>query len=169
MRDPGLTKPALDIVSIFISGGHNFVGRHGKPSDNFPLEELESVECVAGSGLRGDRYFDHKDNYKGQVTFFDESVFQDLCDSLGVYDKGPECLRRNILTRGFDLNRLIGKRFSIQGIEFEGVEESAPCYWMNQAFGRGAEAFLKGRGGLRARILTSGRLSRMSNLAAEAQ
>jgi MOSC domain-containing protein YiiM len=39
-----------------------------------------------------------------------------------------------------------------------GTEESRPCFWMDHAFGPGAQAALKGRGGLRARILTSGRL-----------
>jgi hypothetical protein len=45
-----------------------------------------------------------------------------------------------------------------------GTEESRPCFWMDHAFGPGAQAALKGRGGLRARILTSGRLAvRMSS------
>jgi MOSC domain-containing protein YiiM len=55
-----------------------------------------------------------------------------------------------------DLDALIGRRFAIQGVRFEGVEECRPCYWMDRAIGAGAEAFLKGRGGLRVRILTGG-------------
>jgi MOSC domain-containing protein YiiM len=55
---------------------------------------------------------------------------------------------------------LIGKEFSIQEIEFRGIEESSPCYWMDQAFHPGAQAALKGRGGLRARILTTGTLTK---------
>ncbi|HXQ02714.1 MAG TPA: hypothetical protein VN801_07065, partial [Candidatus Udaeobacter sp.] len=60
--------------------------------------------------------------------------------------------------RGFDLNEFIGKEFEIQGVRFYGTEESAPCYWMDGAFATGAEDFLKGRGGLRAKILTDGKL-----------
>jgi len=44
----------------------------------------------------------------------------------------------------------------VQGVQFLGTEESAPCYWMNQAFGEGAEAELAGNGGLRAKILSDG-------------
>jgi MOSC domain-containing protein YiiM len=44
----------------------------------------------------------------------------------------------------------------VQGVRFLGTEESKPCYWMNQAFGEGAEAALQGHGGLRARILADG-------------
>jgi MOSC domain-containing protein YiiM len=61
-----------------------------------------------------------------------------------------------VLTRGVDLNTLIGSEFEVQGVRFEGVRECSPCYWMDQAFAPGAEAWLKGRGGLRARILTAG-------------
>jgi MOSC domain-containing protein YiiM len=57
------------------------------------------------------------------------------------------------------LSSLIGKQFELQGVRFEGTEECRPCYWMEQALGPGAEIWLKGRGGLRARILTSGILS----------
>jgi hypothetical protein len=53
-------------------------------------------------------------------------------------------------TRGIDLNNLIGARFTLQGIEFEGICECKPCYWMDLAIAPGAEAVLQGRGGLRA-------------------
>jgi MOSC domain-containing protein YiiM len=56
------------------------------------------------------------------------------------------------------LNSLVGVEFTVQGIRFDGVEECRPCYWMDQVIGPGAEAALRKRGGLRARILTSGRL-----------
>jgi MOSC domain-containing protein YiiM len=65
-------------------------------------------------------------------------------------------LRRNIFVRGAELDSLIGEVFSLQDVLFEGVEECRPCYWMDQAFGPGAEAFLRGRGGLRARVVSDG-------------
>ena len=46
----------------------------------------------------------------------------------------------------------------IEDVRFLGIEECSPCYWMNQAFGPGTEEKLKGRGGLRARILSDGLL-----------
>ena len=116
------------------------------------------IECVAGRGVRGDRFFDYKEDYKGQITFFSIEVFQQVCRELGMIRKSPRLTRRNIITLGQDLNLLIGKNFSVQGIEFEGVCECNPCYWMNEAIGPGAEEALRGRGGLRARILKSGLL-----------
>lgn len=144
------------IEHIYISPGHNYFGHHEKPPGEHLMVEVAEVECVAGKGLMGDRFFGFKEDYKGQATFFAMEVHEDLCRILGVQDRAPSVFRRNILTRGVDLNGLIGKHFELQGVEFEGVSECTPCYWMDQAFGAGAEAALKNRGGLRARILTDG-------------
>jgi MOSC domain-containing protein YiiM len=62
------------------------------------------------------------------------------------------------MVRGVDLNDLIGKAFTLQGIQFQGTEECRPCYWMNSAIGPGAEEWLRGRAGLRAKILSDGTL-----------
>jgi MOSC domain-containing protein YiiM len=103
---------------------------------------------------------DHKENYKGQITFFAEEVYKDLCERLGIRNKPPSVLRRNVITRGQNLNELIGKEFEVQNVRFLGMEECSPCHWMDKAFGDGAEEALRGRGGLRARILTDGVLSK---------
>ena len=120
--------------------------------------EVPTVECVAGRGLRGDRYFDFKEDYKGQITFFSLEVFDDLCRALQADGTLPSAVRRNVFTRNVDLNELIGKDFEVQGVYFHGTEESRPCDWMNRAVAPGAKEFLKGRGGLRARILSDGTL-----------
>jgi MOSC domain-containing protein YiiM len=130
------------------------------------MVEVPSVECVARRGLRGDRYFDHQEEYKGQITFFSLEVFDELCGALQVRGVSPSCVRRNVFTRDVDLNDLIGKDFEIQGIRFHGTEESRPCHWMNRAVASGAEEFLRGRGGLRARILSDGMLHSSSSVPA---
>jgi MOSC domain-containing protein YiiM len=122
------------------------------------MMEVPVIECVAGRGIRADRYFDFKDDYKGQVTFFSLEVFEELCAALNAHDASPAAARRNVITRGFDLNEFIGKEFEIQGVRFYGTEESAPCYWMDGAFAPGAKDFLTGRGGLRAKILSDGKV-----------
>jgi MOSC domain-containing protein YiiM len=72
--------------------------------------------------------------------------------------KSPGVLRRNLIVSGVDLMDLIGKEFELQGIRFRGTAHCKPCYWMNTAFAPGAEKFLAGRGGLRARILSDGEI-----------
>jgi hypothetical protein len=71
-----------------------------------------------------------------------------------------ESLWRNAKPCHSDLLALIGAEFEVQGVRFAGVEESKPCDWMNSALGPGAEEWLRGRAGLRCRILTGGVLRR---------
>lgn len=148
----------IEVAHLYISDAHNYVGHHGKPPGRNPMLGMQELHCVAGKGVEGDRYFDYKENYKGQITFFEEEVYEMLRREFHLREIPPSAARRNVITRGIDLNTLIGNEFEIQGVEFEGVEECRPCYWMDQAFAPGAFERLKGHGGLRARILTDGTL-----------
>ena len=80
------------------------------------------------------------------MTFFDLAVFERIKKQFGRPDLEASAFRRNVITAGIDLNKLIGKKFTIQNIVFEGTEESKPCYWMNGAVAEGAEEALKGWG-----------------------
>lgn len=148
--------PTLALQHIFVSDGHSYFGRHGLGSAPHRIREVPAVECVAGRGLRGDRFFDHKENYKGQITLFSAEVFAELCTALQLTDANPAALRRNLIVRGADLNELIGQEFELQGVRLSGSEECRPCYWIDEALAPGAEAWLRGRGGLRCRILSDG-------------
>jgi MOSC domain-containing protein YiiM len=149
------------VCHLFISPGHSFFGRHGQPAGEYPILAVEQIECVAGRGIRGDRFFDYKPDYKGQITFFAMEVIEAMGRELGFAEVRPEWTRRNVFTRGTDLNTLVGLEFEIQGVRFAGTEECRPCYWMNNAYrDERVEAWLRGRGGLRARILFDGVLRR---------
>lgn len=150
----------ITVCQIFISPAHIYVGHYGGPSGDAPICEVDEIECLAGRGIRGDRYLDHKPDFKGQITFFEWETHKKLSRELGIRDKGPEAYRRNVIVAGVDLNSLIGQEFAIQGVCFRGIEEASPCFWMNEAFGPGAEEALRGRGGLRARILSDGFIHR---------
>ena len=144
------------ITQIFLSPGHNFFGHYGQPAGDHETVEVEDAQCVSGKGLLGDRFFDYKENYEGQVTFFSKEVYDSLCQQFQVWDKPVSVLRRNIIVEGVDLNGWIGVEFEVQGVRFFGSGESKPCFWMNEAFAPGAEQALSGQGGLRAKILTDG-------------
>jgi hypothetical protein len=149
---------AVEISHLYISPHHNFFGHHGREPDTYASIEVPMIECVAGHGIRSDRFFDYKEVYKGQITLFSGEVFDELCAALKINKCSPASLRRNVITRGIDLNKLIGRDFEVQGVSFHGTEECRPCYWMDHAIAPGAEKFLKGHGGLRACILTNGKL-----------
>jgi len=148
----------MEILHLYISEGHNYVGHHDGPPGEHEIIEVDEIHCVAGHGIEKDRYFGHKDDFKGQITFFADEVYQDLRTHSSGHEVAPSAFRRNVITRGVDLNELIGKEFEVQGVRFFGTEECRPCYWMNQAFAPGAEEAMRGRGGLRAKIVTDGTL-----------
>jgi len=158
----------LEICHLYISPGHNFFGHHGREPDEYPITEVQTIECAAGHGIRGDRFFDYQEDYKGQITFFALEIFDQLCGALQLQDGSPALVRRNVITRHVDLNQLIGQDFEVQGVRFHGTGECRPCYWMDRVIAPGAEQFLKGRGGLRARILTDGELRSAAPIPASA-
>ncbi|HWI57131.1 MAG TPA: MOSC domain-containing protein [Bacillota bacterium] len=150
----------IRVHQLFVSAGHNFFGHHGKPPGEHPMLEVDQIDCVADRGIRGDRFFDYKENYKGQITFFSLEVLEALRRDLDLPQAQAAATRRNVLVSGVDLNTLIGAEFEVQQVRFMGMEQCAPCYWMDSALKSGAETWLKGRGGLRARILSDGVLRR---------
>jgi MOSC domain-containing protein YiiM len=148
----------LKIEHLLFSTAHNYFGHHGGPSGTSPIVEVKEIECMAGRGIRGDRFLDYRPDYKGQITFFSMEVFERICAELRIENIPVTAVRRNVFTRGLDLNALIGREFTLQGTRFAATEECRPCYWMDQAVGPGTEMRLRGCGGLRARILSDGRL-----------
>lgn len=151
--------PTVELRALFTSTGHNYFGRHGQESGEHEIIAHESIELVAGRGIPGDRFFDWKESYKGQLTFIDQEVIDDIRRHAENPELPLSAFRRNVVISGVDLNSLIGKIFTLDGIRLEGTEECRPCYWMDEACGKpGTEDIMKGRGGLRCRILDSGNL-----------
>jgi MOSC domain-containing protein YiiM len=149
-------KSAVTIRHIFISPGHNFFGRHGQPAGTHEATDARAVKCRAGWGIEGDRFYGYRPNYKGQITFFEWEVYEGVKRQFNVPDLSPNAFRRNAIVEGIHLNQLVGMRFTLDGVEFEGMVESTPCAWMDTVVASGAEKWLRGRGGLRAKILTDG-------------
>ncbi|MEX2605875.1 MAG: MOSC domain-containing protein [Kiritimatiellia bacterium] len=145
------------IEHIFISPAHNYVGHHGGPAGDHPCESRQQVRLIAGRGIEGDRYALREAGHPKQITFFNMDVIDALSERAG-HPVPPQSVRRNVFVRGLDLPDLVAKTFTLQGIRFEGVDPCKPCYWMDEAVGPGTMAFLKGKGGLRARILDDGEL-----------
>ncbi len=49
------------------------------------------MKCVEGRGLEGDRFFDYKAGYSGQITFFAMEIYEELCRTLQIFDKPRVC------------------------------------------------------------------------------
>jgi len=71
---------------------------------------------------------------------------------------GPQS-RRQVVVRGVRLNDLVGKRFSVGGVECVGVELCEPCQHLESMTRPGIMRDLVHRGGLNADILVGGTIS----------
>ena len=156
--EPSVSAMGGQLKFIYVSPGHDYWGKQGEGRLQNGIQSVSEVECVAGKGLRGDRYFAYRPNFKGQVTFFANEVFEEIRKMYKLPKLPASVFRRNLIVEGIDLKSCMGKRFTFQGVEFEGCQECKPCDWMDRVVAQGAQEFMKSafRGGLRAKILTDG-------------
>jgi MOSC domain-containing protein YiiM len=120
-----------------------------------PSAAIAPADCVtalAGRGLAGDRYFFAGGAGPGKaLTLIEAEVLADV----GL--AGPAS-RRQVVVRSVRLNDLVGKRFRIGAVECLGVRLCEPCLHLQQLTRPGIIKDLMHRGGLRADILSDGRI-----------
>ncbi len=121
------------------------------------MASVVSVEAFADGGLGGDRYAESKNRASPdyQVTLIELENIEAFVVSTGLA-LTPGQPRRNIVTRGINLNSLCGKRFKVGAAIFEGLELCEPCGLFAKRTHRQALQFFVGKGGLRARIVAGG-------------
>jgi hypothetical protein len=119
-----------------------------------------SVELHAGRGIPGDRYFDGTGTFSaserhGQELTLIEGEVLDALREEGVH-LAPADARRNVVTRGIELNSLVGQEFQIGTARCIGRRLCEPCSHLQRLTGTALLRPMVHRGGLRADILTSG-------------
>jgi MOSC domain-containing protein YiiM len=124
-------------------------------------EPVSAVDALAGQGLRGDRFFSSEPRESGEardITLIQAEALEGLLEEHGIELSAAES-RRNVLTRGIDLNALVGKRFTVGAVECVGVELCEPCNHLQSLTQPGVLRGLVHRGGLRADIVRGGRIA----------
>jgi MOSC domain-containing protein YiiM len=127
-----------------------------RPERKAPMIKLNSVEAIAGKGLRGDRYATK--NGKRQVTLIQGEHLLAIASLLGRENVEPELLRRNLVVTGINLLALKDKQFQIGSAILEYTGLCHPCSAMEATFGPGGYNAVRGHGGITARILQSGEI-----------
>lgn len=128
------------------------------------LVRVESANAIAGRGLEGDRYHDGRGTFSGpgrgyQLTLVEAEVLDEL-------ELPWEEARRNIATRGIDLNALVGRRFTVGAVECVGRRLAEPCAHLERVSRPGLLRPLVHRAGLRADILSGGTIALDDRVAA---
>ncbi len=129
-----------------------------------PTQFLSEAEAVAGQGLVGDRYFAGAGTFSlprkpgRDITLIEAEAIEGLARENGI-ELGPGEARRNVVTRGIGLNDLVGRRFTIGEVECVGIRLCDPCSHLEGITRPGVLKGLASRGGLRADVLTGGRIA----------
>jgi MOSC domain-containing protein YiiM len=131
------------------------------PDAGAPVVTVQDVRAVSGKGLEGDRYFtmntsdETKHKPDEEVTLVDaehvEVFSRDYDVAITTCDT-----RRNIVTRGIELNDLVGKDFLIGDVRFRGHRLCEPCAYLAEITTPKILEGLVHKGGLRAQILSDG-------------
>jgi hypothetical protein len=124
-----------------------------------PSASVEAVRALAGRGLEGDRHISGKGTFPSGVPGSALTLIEaEVCESFSPA-LGPDEHRRNLVTRGIQLNGLVGHEFTVGKTRCRGMRLCEPCVVVERYASRPILRQLVHRGGLRADILEDGTLS----------
>ena len=127
-------------------------------NENQKIQEVQDVDVLIGKGIVGDRHFKENNDLRNQITLIES-------ENIDFYNKKFNTVyayldfRRNIVTKGIQLNEMIGKKLLIGNIEIKGHDLCRPCKHLEENLnGKDiVKEFLR-KGGLRCEILISGKI-----------
>ena len=152
-------------MTLVVSPVRRYDGRPAdgpRPYDG--RETADEVQVRAHKGLVGDRYFGTRHRFAA-VTFLAAESIDRLEGELGPLPDGaapfdPALARRNVVTRGLDVESLLHTTFTIDAgsgpIPFRALTRANPCAFMNGAFADGAHQAMRGDAGIRTEPLADG-------------
>ena len=124
-------------------------------NNNQKIREVNSIEVLANQGIIGDRHFKEFNDPYNQLSLIESENIDYYNIKYGLNIPYID-FRRNIITKGIQLNNLVGKKFQIGSVELEGVDLCRPCRHLCEILNQDniIKEFLR-RGGLRCQILSS--------------
>ena len=127
--------------------------------NNQEIKEVESIEVLADKGVVGDRHFKNFNDPYCQLSLIESENIDHYNIKYGLNISYIN-FRRNIITKGIQLNELAGKKFKIGNVEVEGVDLCRPCRHLTEILSQNniLKEFLR-KGGLRCKILSSSKIT----------
>ncbi len=139
------------VVSLFI------VDRRAEP-----MKKVEQLSALAGQGIEGDRYllgtgtYSKKPEPGRQITLIRSEILESLKDKSDITVR-PEESRRNVLTEGIEINKLVGTEFYVGTVRLRAHRLTEPCKYLENLLEQpGLYEELWGNGGVSCEILTDG-------------
>jgi hypothetical protein len=129
------------------------------PGAGEPAREVAAARALPGRGLDGDRHVTGDGTFPSGLPGSALTLIEaEVCES---FDPPllPSEHRRNVVTRGIELNGLVGSEFRIGAVRCRGMRLCEPCTVVQRYAGRPVLRALVHRGGLRADILEHGEIA----------
>jgi len=126
------------------------------------MTEIAEAQLVAGRGIVGDRYHGATGSFSKELPDPDHELTLIAAEEIDAFNAatgrslGHGELRRNVVTRGVDLNALVGKEFTIGTVKVRGIRLCEPCSYLASLLGPDILPALVHKAGLRSRILADG-------------
>jgi MOSC domain-containing protein YiiM len=154
----------VDVLHLLVSPEHAYFGRAKDGAAAVPTTDARQVEMVAGKGIVGDRFFGKAAHMDAAVTLFAVEALESIADELGTGPLDPLLTRRNVFLRGAELAPLLGHDFALESgggqVQLHAGRPAHPCAWMDRMLAPGAHKAMRGRGGIRCRVVSGGVLHR---------
>ncbi len=124
-------------------------------NSNQPIKEVNFLEVLANKGVVGDRHFQDFNDPYNQLSLIESENIDDYNLRFGLNIPYID-FRRNIVTKGIQLNDLIGKKLKVGNVELEAIDLCRPCKHLTEVLNQEniLKEFLR-KGGLRCQILSS--------------
>ena len=128
-------------------------------NNNQPIKEVNSIEVIANKGIVGDRHFHEFNDPYNQLSLIESENIDEYNVRFNLNISYID-FRRNIVTKGIQLNDLIGKKLSVGNVELEVIDLCRPCRHLTEMLDQRnvLKEFLR-KGGLRCQILSSSKIS----------
>ncbi len=128
-------------------------------NSNQSIKEVNSIEVLANKGVLGDRHFQEFNDPYNQLSLIESENIDDYNIRFGLNIPYID-FRRNIITKGINLNDLIGKKLKIGNVELEAIDLCRPCKHLTEVLNQDniLKEFLR-KGGLRCQILSSSNIN----------
>ena len=126
---------------------------------NKEIIETNEIELVAGKGVIGDRHFKDYNNPYNQLSIIESESIDEYNLKYNL-DTPYLNFRRNIVSRGIELNDLIEKKISVGNVKLEVIDLCRPCRHLSEKLGRNEiiKEILR-KGGIRCQIINDGKIS----------
>ena len=128
-------------------------------NSNQPIKEVNSIEVLANKGVLGDRHFQEFNDPYNQLSLIESENIDDYNTRFGLNIPYID-FRRNVITKGIQLNDLVGKKLKVGSVELEAIDLCRPCRHLTEMLNQDnvLKEFLR-KGGLRCQILSSSNIN----------